>query len=130
MQGNAFNAMLTATLSEFRRLVASPHAGQIRKQHAFGGWIFMRIPSVVRAFGHQIGQFFLKIRPVEGHQQHSLTGQKIWSRGLTKIEGAGQDLMPVNHHDLGMGVGMLEVNEDLCVETGLPPLQVCPQALG
>jgi len=46
MQGNAFNAKLTAALPKLRRTVASPHAGQIRKQHAFGGQVFEHVQSL------------------------------------------------------------------------------------
>ena len=46
MQRDAGDAKLAAPLPKLRRTVASPHAGQIRKQHPFGGQVFEHVQSL------------------------------------------------------------------------------------
>ena len=43
VERDAFNAVLAAALAKLRDAVAGAHAGQIRKQHAFGRQVFEQV---------------------------------------------------------------------------------------
>ena len=66
-------------------------------------------------------QMFLPVFSVLGRERNILNDQKILGiillRRLGEIEGAGQNFMPVNHHDLVVGDGMFGVN--ICRDSGM-----------
>jgi len=57
LKRDAFNAKLAAALPKLRGPVASPHAGQIREQHAFAGQVFEQVQRAIERDGevHQHG---------------------------------------------------------------------------